>query len=177
MYVMLVLTPSGQSTWSISLLSCSKKTISTNNALNMKKANTDLFLSSMRSAAIRACKQTLQHTQNVSTGLTHVACELPEMPEHRQSLLMSEVIGSRCHRSLTTVIRRVSLSFDVHRAVHSNIISTVKLISCSNVSNLFYFGMTLYLFRTAFPSIIRSSRLYIQQPNRYCCLCLTNAQS
>jgi hypothetical protein len=26
-----------------------------------------------------------------------------------------------------------------------------------------YFGLTLYLFRTVFPSIIRSSRLYIQQ--------------
>ena len=26
-----------------------------------------------------------------------------------------------------------------------------------------YFGMTLYMFRTAFPSIVRSSRLYIQQ--------------
>jgi hypothetical protein len=28
---------------------------------------------------------------------------------------------------------------------------------------LFYFGMTLYMFRSVFPSIIRSSRLYIQQ--------------
>jgi len=28
---------------------------------------------------------------------------------------------------------------------------------------LFYFGMTLYMFRMVFPSIIRSSRLYIQQ--------------
>ena len=26
-----------------------------------------------------------------------------------------------------------------------------------------YFGMTLYVFRTVFPSIIGSSRLYIQQ--------------
>jgi len=33
-----------------------------------------------------------------------------------------------------------------------------------------YFGMTLYMFRTVFLTIIRSSRLYIQQPNRYCCL-------
>ena len=32
------------------------------------------------------------------------------------------------------------------------------------------FGMTIYMFRTVFLSIIRSSRLYIQQPNRYCCL-------
>jgi len=28
---------------------------------------------------------------------------------------------------------------------------------------LFYFGMTLYMFRTVFPSIVRSSRLYIEQ--------------
>jgi len=28
---------------------------------------------------------------------------------------------------------------------------------------LFYFGMTLYMFRTIFSSIIRSSRLYLQQ--------------
>jgi hypothetical protein len=29
-----------------------------------------------------------------------------------------------------------------------------------NISNLFYFG-TLYIFRTVFPSVIRSRRLYI----------------
>jgi len=27
-----------------------------------------------------------------------------------------------------------------------------------------------YMFRTVFPSIIKNSRLYIQQPNRHCCL-------
>jgi len=32
-----------------------------------------------------------------------------------------------------------------------------------NISNLFYFETTLYMFRTVFPSIIRSLRLYIQQ--------------
>ena len=31
-----------------------------------------------------------------------------------------------------------------------------------NISNLFYFGTTLYVFRTVSPSIIRSLRLYIQ---------------
>ena len=31
-----------------------------------------------------------------------------------------------------------------------------------DVSNLFYFGTTLYMFRTVFPSNIRSLRLYIQ---------------
>jgi len=30
------------------------------------------------------------------------------------------------------------------------------------ISNLFYFETTLYMFRTVFPSIIRSLRLYIQ---------------
>ena len=42
-------------------------------------------------------------------------------------------------------------------------IPTVKPTRRTNVSNLFYFGMTLYMFRTVFPSIIISSRLYIQQ--------------
>jgi len=49
-------------------------------------------------------------------------------------------------------------------------ISIAKPTRCTNVSNLFYFGMTLCMFRTVFPSIISSSKLYIQQPNRYCCL-------
>jgi len=31
-----------------------------------------------------------------------------------------------------------------------------------NISNLFYFGTTLYMFLTISPSIIRSLRLYIQ---------------
>jgi len=53
--------------------------------------------------------------------------------------------------------------FDVHTAVHLNIISIVKPTRCTNVSNLFYFRTTLYMFRTVLPSIIRSSRLYIQQ--------------
>jgi len=31
-----------------------------------------------------------------------------------------------------------------------------------NISDLFYFGITLYMFRTVFPSTIGSLRLYIQ---------------
>ena len=42
-------------------------------------------------------------------------------------------------------------------------ISIVKPTRCTIFSNLFYFGITLYMFRTVFPSIVRSSRLYIQQ--------------
>ena len=62
------------------------------------------------------------------------------------------------------VVVRISFHiYDIHRAVHCNIISIVKPTRCTNVSNLFYFGMTLYMFRTVFPSAIRSSRLYLQQ--------------
>jgi hypothetical protein len=32
-----------------------------------------------------------------------------------------------------------------------------------NILNLFYFGTTLYIFRTVSPSIIRSLKLYIQR--------------
>ena len=35
-----------------------------------------------------------------------------------------------------------------------------KINQMHNILNLFYFGTTLYMFRTVFPSIIRSLRLY-----------------
>ena len=54
--------------------------------------------------------------------------------------------------------------FDIHRAMHRNIISIVKPTRCTNVSNLLYFGMTLYMLRTIFPPIKR------HLSNRYCCL-------
>ena len=38
----------------------------------------------------------------------------------------------------------------------------VKATKCASFSNLFYFVVPLYMFRTVFPSIIRSLRLYIQ---------------
>jgi hypothetical protein len=37
-----------------------------------------------------------------------------------------------------------------------------KTTQMHNISNLFYFGTTLYMFRTVSQSIIRSLRLYIQ---------------
>ena len=42
-------------------------------------------------------------------------------------------------------------------------ISIVQPTRRNNVSNLFYCGMTLYMFRKVFPSVVRSSRVYIQQ--------------
>ena len=41
-------------------------------------------------------------------------------------------------------------------------ISIVKPTMCTSFSNLFYFLVALYMFRTVFPSIIRSLKLYIQ---------------
>jgi hypothetical protein len=52
---------------------------------------------------------------------------------------------------------------DIHGAVHRNNIPIVKPTRCTSVSTLFYFGMTVYTFQMVFPSIITSSRLYIQQ--------------
>jgi len=57
----------------------------------------------------------------------------------------------------------IIIIFDVHRAEHRNTISIVKPTRYTSVSNLFYFGMTLYMFGAVFPSITRSSILYIEQ--------------
>ena len=38
----------------------------------------------------------------------------------------------------------------------------IKTNQMHDISNLFYFGTTLYMFRTVSPSIISSLRLYIQ---------------
>jgi len=57
---------------------------------------------------------------------------------------------------------KTKCNFDVHGTVHRNYISIVKPTRCTNFSNLLYFGRTLYMFRSVFPSIIRSLKLYIQ---------------
>ena len=62
--------------------------------------------------------------------------------------------------------------FDVHSAMH-HIISRVKPTRRTDVSNLFHFGMTLYMFRTVPPpssgvqDCTYSNR---HMSNRYCCL-------
>ena len=70
---------------------------------------------------------------------------------------------SLCRMKFVCTYTILHTKFDVQRAVRHNIISIVKPTRCTNVSNLYYFGITLYMFRAVFPSIIRSSRLYIQQ--------------
>jgi len=46
-----------------------------------------------------------------------------------------------------------------------------------NISNLFYFGTTLYMFRTVSPLIIRSLRLYIQHHTLHVLWLLASKQS
>ena len=52
--------------------------------------------------------------------------------------------------------------FDVHRSVHRN-----KFLQYNQqdapISLIIYACKTLYMFRTVFPSIIRSSKLHIRQ--------------
>ena len=62
----------------------------------------------------------------------------------------------------TAVPQPLYKTFLILRSIQ-RVTSIVKPTRCTNVPNLFYFGMILYMFRTVFPSIIRSSRLYIQQ--------------
>jgi hypothetical protein len=55
-----------------------------------------------------------------------------------------------------------TLSQQAHAFSNSSIYFYSKTNKIHKISNLFYFGTTLYMFRTVFPSIIRSLRLYIQ---------------
>ena len=65
-----------------------------------------------------------------------------------------------------------------HARTHTHILRTnFEVYFYSKINNMhqcnkfIYFGLTLSMFRTVFLSIIRSTRLYIQQQsNRYCCL-------
>jgi len=70
-------------------------------------------------------------------------------------------LNRNLHRNLYSAIILNNIKVSYH--ICSETISLVKSTRCTNVTNLFYFRMTLYMFRTVFPSIIRSSRLYIQQ--------------
>ena len=53
--------------------------------------------------------------------------------------------------------------FDVQVTVHRDKFFIIKPTRCTNFSNLFCFGVKLYMFRTVPLSIIRSFSLYTQQ--------------
>jgi len=90
----------------------------------------------------------------------------------RKILMMDIFMSETCwaHKKwnkIASVIKFVFYSStrnsDVHRAVHSNIISIGNQPDAPMYQIYFIFGMTLYMFRTVFPSIISSLWLYIQQ--------------
>ena len=57
---------------------------------------------------------------------------------------------------------RLYEKYDVHKSVHRNIFLWYNQQDAP-VSQIIYSCKTLYMFRTAFPSIIRSSKLHIRQ--------------
>jgi len=79
-----------------------------------------------------------------------------------QVSLLPEKTSSTKQADLRDMFKKVIDSVCISAVlIHPDIICSIKPTRCTNVSNLFYFGMTLYMFQTVFPSIIRSSRLYI----------------
>ena len=72
----------------------------------------------------------------------------------RTFLLLTNFLQIPCYLRIC-VLQRCFIFHNMGRVFTS----TVKPTRCTTVSNLFYFGMTLYMFRTVFPSIIRSSRI------------------
>ena len=59
-------------------------------------------------------------------------------------------------------IEKEFCKFNIRKSVHRLYIRKVQPTSC-NFSQFIYFCKTLYMFQTGFPSIIRSSKLYIQR--------------
>jgi len=103
-----------------------------------------------------------QRCQTVLLLLWHYR---PIQQDHYRRHFMIQSYNNRRYKFSMTKQRGCHMiflwvNFDVHKAAHRNIISIVKPTRCTKV--LFYFGITLYMFRTVYPSIIRSSRLYIQ---------------
>ena len=87
---------------------------------------------------------------------------------HHQELLSVHTATGICQTDtavcLLAYIRQILLTLCLQAD------SSICLTNACCCMYSLYFGKTLYMFRTVFPSIIRSTRLYIQQPNRYCCL-------
>ena len=111
-------------------------------------------------------------TQTVnSQNQLHLHCNIYTTDARNTFLHISALLGWLL-QGVFAVVKVVVSKWSVVCSTFTQlqIISIVKPTRCTNVSNLFYFGITLYMFRAVFPSIIRSSRLYVQQPNRFCCL-------
>ena len=78
------------------------------------------------------------------------------------SISISEVAKCiKCILCFCTVHFNIIIKYKTTK--YKFLVSIVKATRRTKVSSLFYFGMIFYMFRTDFPSIIRSSRMYIQQ--------------
>jgi len=62
--------------------------------------------------------------------------------------------------SSSVILTKKPTHFEVQYATNMEYFYS-KIKHMCKISNLFYVGTTLYMFRTVFPSIIRSLRLYI----------------
>ena len=63
---------------------------------------------------------------------------------------------------LAKLLGLAQFSIKIDRDTIEGVNSYSKTNQMHNISNVFYFGTTHYMFRTVTPSIIRSLRLYIQ---------------
>jgi hypothetical protein len=100
-------------------------------------------------------------TQIVVSHLTKYTTNLVKVAKYRSfALLINSMLWEDSH-ALNCVFSFVILQDSNTQIKFCT--STVNPTRCTNFSNLFYFGITLYMFRMVFPSSIRSSRLYIQK--------------
>ena len=116
------------------------------------------------SSAFRRTFRCRQHSEQTLRFLGLVA--LPEASSFRNELFFVKYLWQW-------------KMFDVHTAVHLNIISIVKPTRCTIVSNLFYFGMTFTCFGRSFrPSSGVQDCTYSNRhmSNRYCCLLAPSRQ-
>ena len=67
--------------------------------------------------------------------------------------------AASCNKTLNN---ESAFFFRIRRSVHRFCIRRVQPKRC-NISYYVYFCMTLYMFQTVFPSIIRSSKLHVQR--------------
>ena len=76
---------------------------------------------------------------------------------------MCKVIGADCWYECVFGTMLLNQTELLHCDKSNSLCFYSKTNEMHSISNLFYFGTTLYMFRTVFPSIISSLRLYIQR--------------
>ena len=81
----------------------------------------------------------------------------------------ASTLGFGVTNQVPCAVRCTAVRCVIHRHTQPLLVNNMSHYSYSKTNHMhqcikfIYFGMTLYMFRTVFPSIIRSSRVYIQQ--------------